>query len=79
MQLSDCTASLEETAAAIGRKPAWLKRHWRRLVSQNGGVAGGDRRRPANDDSPPPPDADPAAGLIAAQRKSLSDRYAGRP
>jgi hypothetical protein len=34
--LSEHTATLEEVAAAIGRDPAWLKRHWRRLTSRNG-------------------------------------------
>ncbi|RWN20374.1 MAG: hypothetical protein EOR94_13260 [Mesorhizobium sp.] len=29
--LTDETAPLEEVAQAIGRKPAWLKRHWLQL------------------------------------------------
>lgn len=98
--LTDCTAPLHEVAAALGRKPGWLRRSWRKLVAERGfprplpgssfvwsrklvelwiatgGLAG--PTRPANDDDPPPPATDPAAGLIAAQRRNLAERYAGR-
>lgn len=34
--LTDETAPLDEVAQAIGRKPAWLKRHWLRLHQREG-------------------------------------------
>lgn len=36
MTLSDHTASLEEVAAALGVRPAWLRRHHRRLAEEGG-------------------------------------------
>jgi hypothetical protein len=36
MSLADDTASLEEVAAAMNRRPGWLKRHARRLHEANG-------------------------------------------
>lgn len=34
--LSDETAGLEEVAAALGRKPEWLRRNWLKLHQQEG-------------------------------------------
>ncbi|TGP93819.1 MULTISPECIES: hypothetical protein [unclassified Mesorhizobium] len=34
--LSNETAGLEEVAAALGRKPSWLKRRWLRLHLEQG-------------------------------------------
>ncbi|CDX54516.1 hypothetical protein MPL1032_190130 [Mesorhizobium plurifarium] len=36
MSLSDETAGLHEVAAAIGRKPSWLKRNWLKLHVEKG-------------------------------------------
>jgi len=36
MSLVDETAPLEEVAAALGRPPAWLRRHWRKLADETG-------------------------------------------
>src|SRR5690606_25216796 len=36
MSLSDETAGLSEVAAALGREPEWLKRHWMRLAERHG-------------------------------------------
>jgi hypothetical protein len=36
MPLSDETAGLEEVAAALGRKPEWLKRRWLKLHREQG-------------------------------------------
>jgi hypothetical protein len=36
MPLSDETATLEEVAAALGRKPQWLKRRWLALHLEKG-------------------------------------------
>jgi len=36
MSLAHETATLEEVAAALGRRPSWLKRHWIKLSREEG-------------------------------------------
>lgn len=36
MQLCNDTVSIDELAAALGRRPSWLRRHWRRIHEEFG-------------------------------------------
>lgn len=87
--LSNETATLEEVAAAIGRKPEWLRRYHRRLQERHGfpaRIPGGwvwPRRtveawlRSGGVETPQPAAANQngAADYVAAASSFLSERY----
>lgn len=91
--LTNETACLEEVAAAIGKRPSWLKRHWRRFHEQTGFP----RKIPAGDvwprraveawlrtggqfDARPMADNqnDGAADMVSAAAASLLARYGAK-
>jgi len=89
MSLAHETATLEEVAAALGRRPSWLKRHWIKLSREEGfprrlstgwvwprrAVEAWLRAGGRIEELAPPANDNASVDYEAAYKAALSDRY----
>lgn len=91
--LKDKTAPLEEVAAALGKRPEWLKRNWLRFhlkhgfprkipcgdVWPRGAVEAWLRSAGMNAQPLPANENAPGHDVISAAAQALQERYGARP